>query len=833
MKLIFFMLLFIGKAVAVDFISPSNVKHMPNSKYYKEVIPVKFSAVNLFENEELNLQLKEDIKITAKREYFRNNVWRGKVVGDPYGLIIIKKNTNGYSVNIYTGGKQYWSRFYNGSYFLIESIGLEELSDGLSDNIRHIDESDVERASNAEVNSKSSDDFIDVMIVYTAAAAALDANIESTLAARVATINGYLEDSCVNYRYRLVHTQQVAYTENAAGILTDLGELYSGASFGNGSLSALNSLKETHGADLVQMITDNSSESSYCGIAYTNEVGNYNDVKSASVSQYDCGPLTMAHEFGHNLGLQHDLYQDDIDSSGSASFNYEDGYGFVDLENKKRSIMSYNTHCSDEGFYCERLGVFSSARKMIKGLPFGVGGEADAVGHLNRNFGYVANFTDKASSYSPSIDKNCVSVSDTKDIHCFIATAAMGSYMQDDVQILRSFRDKFLKTSDWGMSIINFYYNYSPYLAKKIRENSSLKQVVRFMIKVTSVVIENPIGVISAALMITCTFFFGFNKFVCVVVALLMLLSFNVKADIAVPSVFANKVGANPATRLLIQNPILLAIDYRSIGNSGEGSRTSTKEEGTLMNLLVGSYTPQFFLESRLYSVTKTEKVESNEGISDISRDIERSDFLLQVGGEFRILGQMGLKYKTEKVDESEDFLTSERVILGIGKMGIIGDTRFGIGFDYITESGESLAEAKWIETYFSGAIGNYSGASGYLFEYALRRRPKVIATDDTNVNYYGAKLTHQLVYETADLKFSPLLIDLVRFSYTFDSESAVSPYTDEELKSSEFGIAFGGAVSVIRGKYMFEYLTKTIDDSLSSKETSWLFNLSWGFSRT
>lgn len=65
---------------------------------------------------------------------------------------------------------------------------------------------------------------------------------------------------------------------------------------------------------------------------------------------------------------------------------------------------------------------------------------------------------------------------------CFIATAAYGSSMAQEVNVLRSFRDNFLMREDAGRKFISFYYRVSPPIAKTIRNSPSLKLIARVML---------------------------------------------------------------------------------------------------------------------------------------------------------------------------------------------------------------------------------------------------------------------------------------------------------------------------------------------------------------
>jgi hypothetical protein len=62
---------------------------------------------------------------------------------------------------------------------------------------------------------------------------------------------------------------------------------------------------------------------------------------------------------------------------------------------------------------------------------------------------------------------------------CFIATAAYGTPMAEEIQILREFRDEYLLTSPVGQALVDFYYRVSPPIAEFITEHRSLKPIVR------------------------------------------------------------------------------------------------------------------------------------------------------------------------------------------------------------------------------------------------------------------------------------------------------------------------------------------------------------------
>jgi len=62
---------------------------------------------------------------------------------------------------------------------------------------------------------------------------------------------------------------------------------------------------------------------------------------------------------------------------------------------------------------------------------------------------------------------------------CFIATAAYGTPMAEEIQILRGFRDEYLLTNPLGQALVDLYYRVSPPIADFITEHPSLKPIVR------------------------------------------------------------------------------------------------------------------------------------------------------------------------------------------------------------------------------------------------------------------------------------------------------------------------------------------------------------------
>jgi very-short-patch-repair endonuclease len=66
---------------------------------------------------------------------------------------------------------------------------------------------------------------------------------------------------------------------------------------------------------------------------------------------------------------------------------------------------------------------------------------------------------------------------------CFIATAAFGTPMTEEINILRRFRDFKMKPNSIGRNFVNLYYDLSPPLARLVAQSENMKVLVRLILK--------------------------------------------------------------------------------------------------------------------------------------------------------------------------------------------------------------------------------------------------------------------------------------------------------------------------------------------------------------
>jgi hypothetical protein len=244
---------------------------------------------------------------------------------------------------------------------------------------------------------------IDVMVVYTPTARANAGGaqaIEQLIALGLSETNASYANSGINQRVRLVHAAPVAYAESS-----DFGVNLSDLRTGAGTLNGVAALRDRYGADLVMMLVHPSSPSA-CGIAYVMTTVStafapygYSVVDTACVSPN----YTMAHEWGHNMGGQHDWYV----TRAVAPYTYSHGYVNPATGHRWRTVMAYNDHCSVQGFTCRRLLAWANSTRYYN--PFCDGGTFVCA----TNLWYLPG---EATGIAPGTRSTCVTgnVADTR-----------------------------------------------------------------------------------------------------------------------------------------------------------------------------------------------------------------------------------------------------------------------------------------------------------------------------------------------------------------------------------------------------------------------------------
>jgi len=238
---------------------------------------------------------------------------------------------------------------------------------------------------------------IDVMVVYTSAAANETPNIENVIKAAIDQANTAYRNSRINQRLNLVHIAQVNYQETSnMDMETDLKRL---TTTDDNVMDEIHSLRNTYRADLVSLWRSGN----VCrGIAY---ILGYDGIFSLtyethgfSVVTRSCGSgLIFAHELGHNMGAVHDSYTviKHPDYGKGGLHDYSQGYVYLhptDPSQSWRTVMAYDLECLDKQRRdCSQLPYFSNPDVSYKGIPMG-NQLANNAATLNESSTTVASF---------------------------------------------------------------------------------------------------------------------------------------------------------------------------------------------------------------------------------------------------------------------------------------------------------------------------------------------------------------------------------------------------------------------------------------------------------
>ena len=207
---------------------------------------------------------------------------------------------------------------------------------------------------------------IDILVVYTPTArerAGGTAAVEDLIDLAVVESNQSYANSGVNQRLSLVDVQEVAYSEAGFNWATTLSRL---ANTNDGHMDNVHGLRDASCADAVVLIV---GDTQWCGMAYImSSVSSSFEDSAFSLVSWTCatGYYSFAHELGHNMGARHDWYVD------SGKTPYAHSHGFVNNPDHWRTIMAYNSECSDLGFNCSRLQYWSNPLVSYGGDPMGV-----------------------------------------------------------------------------------------------------------------------------------------------------------------------------------------------------------------------------------------------------------------------------------------------------------------------------------------------------------------------------------------------------------------------------------------------------------------------------
>jgi hypothetical protein len=338
----------------------------------------------------MTLDLAPGVAVVAQihrvtRDRFNGHVIAGTVAGDPGSRVILVVEPDGLAGSISTAAARYEVRWIgNGLSSVMRNDPARRRGDIELPAPASVVPAALARAATAEASATTW--TIDLLHVFTKVAASQvggNGAIKAATKVAVAAFNESLMNSNVDAQVRLVGNKKVKYNPRGTGI-----------DFAEQALDDLriDNVKKAHkfrakfGADIVSMAIEINDI--ICGLGYLNGTGSgiepNDDATAFHVNSVDClsgfGGLTLAHESGHNLGLNHDPFNART-SQFFGAYPYSFGHR---VPGQFATVMSYS--CAPDGFpSCPEIPYFSTPKEKVDGTAVGDKKTADNARSLQKD----------------------------------------------------------------------------------------------------------------------------------------------------------------------------------------------------------------------------------------------------------------------------------------------------------------------------------------------------------------------------------------------------------------------------------------------------------------
>ncbi len=342
--------------------------------------------LGLFDDLDLAVRFERVEKVTAD-----STSYVGRVEGDLDSRVVLVEGGGQLVGSVARGEDRFRIRWVPGGYHLAEEVDVAAYPSEY--HLHDLQPSFVEELGPQLVLEDSGARF-DVLVVYTPSAASGAGGIkamENLIALGISETNVAFGDSAMIPQLRLVHTEQVSYSESG-DIQTDVNRLQNPS---DGHMDNVHALRNQYGADLVKLVVENGA--GFCGIAFDIMAGSNNTAfenKAFCVTARGCiSPnYSFGHELGHLMGSNHAP----DDPTGTGAFSYS--FGYKDPGRNFRTIMAYDC----PGGSCPRVLRWSNPNLTLNGLVTGTSTQNNALS-IDNVRGVIANFRQEIASNTPPV----------------------------------------------------------------------------------------------------------------------------------------------------------------------------------------------------------------------------------------------------------------------------------------------------------------------------------------------------------------------------------------------------------------------------------------------
>jgi hypothetical protein len=366
-------------------------------------IEINWGALNRGREEEITINLFDGQKVNATRRRLDilsadSYVWSGDIVGQSSGTVTLSIVESVLAGGIIIDGYERYRITNDGPGPILRQIDHNELVEIEAEDMvfpPHLANQPTDEATYCEDGSQ-----IDLQVAYTRRARLQvggTAAMRALINQRISDMNSANIGSGLPFRYHLAHTLETR-DPSTGDVAQDLQHL---RHVGDGVFDDVTAARDQHKADLTSLVIAEAQLGSGCGMAFVmNDLSTsfadyaYNIVAlDYAGNNLACNTLTMAHEFGHNMGNQHNRNANSFPPLLPYAFGYQSP------SQSFRTIMAYN--CPGG---CPRINYWSNPDITYGGEAVGVSHERSQLRSANNSRSmaatalHVANFRENCES---------------------------------------------------------------------------------------------------------------------------------------------------------------------------------------------------------------------------------------------------------------------------------------------------------------------------------------------------------------------------------------------------------------------------------------------------